>query len=143
MLTRYAYKAKTLDKGEWIIGNRIEDTINEIVYIVPFGTEINKETNQINLVEVDPDTVCQYTEFRDKNKTPVWEEDVIRAYIEVDKGVDGKQKISKEYVTYVCHYDPFNHEFVLSNDEESFSISYMNEKDIEVIGNRIDRPRLK
>lgn len=81
MESRYLSRGKRIDNGEWIQGYLYG--IWERRYIL-WGM-----TNDIpNMVEVDPETVCQCTAMPDKNKKLVFEHDIVwdsdeRAFYEI------------------------------------------------------------
>ena len=78
--SRYLYKAKRIDGGEWVQG-----------YYVKGSDMYGKETNVIfepdaifysngetdGLAEIDPSTICQCTGLKDKNGKLIWENDVV------------------------------------------------------------------
>ena len=77
------FKAKRIDNGDWVEGNYITDEQDKekayIGYI--FGIE------DFDIVEVNPETLCQYTELKDKNGNRIWENDIVRIENSMDEGI--------------------------------------------------------
>lgn len=70
------FKAKRIDNGEWIEG--YYEKYNNHHYI-------NKETDRLDtggypikeFIEVDENTICQYTGLTDKHGNKIWENDIV------------------------------------------------------------------
>lgn len=122
MENRYLSRGKRIDNGEWIQGYLYG--IWERRYIL-WGM-----TNDIpNMVEVDPETVCQCTAMPDKNKKLVFEHDIVwdsdeRTFYEI---------IWKQEDMCWNVEDADGHK---SDFEECYGST------IEVNGNRFDNPEL-
>ena len=122
MENRYLFRGKRKDNGEWIQGYLYG--IWERRYIL-WGM-----TNDIpNIVEVDPETVCQCTAMPDKNKMLVFEHDIVwdsdeRAFYEIIWN-------QEDMCWNVEDADGHKSEF-----EECYGST------IEVNGNRFDNPEL-
>lgn len=122
MENRCLSRGKRIDNGEWIQGYLYG--IWERRYIL-WGM-----TNDIpNMVEVDPETVCQCTAMPDKNKKLVFEHDIVwdsdeRAFYEIIWN-------QEDMCWNVEDADGHKSEF-----EECYGST------IEVNGNRFDNPEL-
>lgn len=84
MENRYLFRAKRIDNGEWIVGNRIDDGVTGQVFIHAAGNTVNEsdkvgEDGCLRFVafEVDPSTICQCTGLKDMNGKLIWENDIV------------------------------------------------------------------
>lgn len=82
MESRYLYRGKRIDNGEWVEG-----------YLsYPFCTEKGNESYYFYAKGsldyhcrcVDADTICQCTGFKDKNGKLIWENDILEGHLDDD-----------------------------------------------------------
>lgn len=125
---RFLSKAKRTDNGDWVIGFvvRYGTKGKEKYYIVP--NDFPKDTKELYGIEIDPTTICQCTGLKDKNKTLIFERDIIRC---------GSVQVvvwSKKYASWKLEKEgwAYSHYFGEACSPE----------DVEVIGNMIDNPEL-
>lgn len=90
MKDRYLFRAKRIDKDEWVEG----------LLIIMFGQIHIIETKDENTAyPVDESTICQCTGLKDKDGKLIWENDVISintySYVEPEDTVVGVVKYSE------------------------------------------------
>lgn len=125
MENRHLYRGKRIDNGEWVEGYLYG--IWERRYIL-WGM-----TNDIpNMVEVDPETVCQCTGLKDKNGKLIWENDIVNCPDAECCGYIGWNESEAGFYLNVLLED--------GGFEEEHIYDYQD--CMEVIGNTFDNPEL-
>lgn len=119
------FKAKRKDNGEWVEGGYFSEPYTDKKYIVrwnSFGIGFNE------FIEVNPDTICQYTGLADKNGKKIWENDIVEV-----AGEDGYFK---------CEWDEDTARFALNGDGLMVDFDNYWSYQVEVVGNIFDNAEL-
>lgn len=124
------FKGKRIDNGEWIEGyyQKKYDFLGKSHLILYVDNHARWEC-----VEIDPETLCQFTGETDKNGKRIWESDVVWLVY------DGKEHI------YQIVWDNSELDFKATNGEENYGSNFeylLCCDEIEVIGNIFDNPEL-
>ena len=128
------FRAKRIDNGGWVegyfaIGKWYLDE-KERYAILPIDLCFYPHCEINEWIEIDPETVCQYTGLKDKNGKRIWENDIVRIENSMDEGIG-----NIEFYGGMWYVDgePSNsfHDIVEYDDGE-----------LEVIGNIFDTPEL-
>lgn len=122
------FKAKRKDNGEWAEGYYVYDNVKNKAFIC--DTRMLYEwLPKVMWIEVDPNTICQFTGMTDKNGKRIWESDVVWLVY------DGE-----EYI-YKIVWDNSELDFKATNGEENYGSNFeylLCCDEIEVIGNIFD-----
>lgn len=140
------FKAKRIDNGKWVEGFYFcmvhEDGSHIHHFIIPLGVDLSLGTPIEKIqVEIDINTLCQYTGLTDKNGNKIWENDVVKLTRNVGYKSTKGRKFKVYFNNFLCH-------FALSfGQEENEAFDYMELSDkkasiIEVVGNIFDNPEL-
>ena len=131
------FRAKQIDDGEWVEGYYAMMGVDSLIrhYIVQncAVTKLfkNPEDNMyFNDVEIDPETLCQYTGLNDGNGKRIWENDIVKH--ERSDTIGTVKWYQEDYVGW-CVDD-------VMIDEQQFTDEMWNE--CEVIGNAFDDKHL-
>ena len=135
------FKAKRLDNGEWVEGYYYQ--IWEKGYILWGMTN-----NMPDMVEVNPDTLCQYTGLHHKNGKKIWENDILRGY-QYPYRSDGNDNYFAEVTWFencpafgiYTFKNPKSNVCGISEGNTEFMENW-NSEDWEVIGNIFDNAEL-
>lgn len=126
------FKAKRKDNGEWVEGYYVYDNVKNKAFICTTRL-LYGWLQKVMWIEVDSNTICQFTGMTDKNGVRIWENDV--AWIVYD----GKEHI------YQIVWDNSELDFKATNGKENYGTNFeylLCCEEIEVIGNIFDNKEL-
>lgn len=129
MEDRYLFKAKRVDDGEWVQGCYIYNIDRDC------SESLNKFAHRIQPLyahayaePIDPTTICQCTDLKDKNGKLIWENDIIRTKVGTAKVIWDKSEWRIEWLKSDLWRKDLYYWAVEDNQK------------IEVIGNIFDNP---
>lgn len=129
MEDRYLFRGKRIDNGEWVEGclitDETEDSKRFIGYVI--GTDEDGIPHDLDVVQVEPSTICQCTGLKDKNGNLIWENDIV--------------KINNSKVNTVIAFRDFEIICTIPN-EKYYKHRLEYDTEYEVIGNLFDNPEL-
>lgn len=139
------FKAKRIDNGEWVCGDLIHEPYGTVIQYYEDETEDKgnyAKTAYKKRVKatVDPETVCQYTGWDDKNGNKIFEWDIVDCHKKrgaafwMCKVAWNKEKARFDVITMGCAFPLFL--------EDSNSGIRVGGADYEVVGNVFDNPEL-
>ena len=75
MENRFLSRGKRKDNGEWVEGYLIVDEKDYSKYFIGYvlGTNEDGAPHDLDVVQVDPSTICRCTGLKDKNGKLIWE----------------------------------------------------------------------
>lgn len=144
-MRKILFKAKRIDNGEWVEGCIVIDQsrLNIFKYrIQPI------ESGVLYAPPIDPDTLCQYTGFTDKNGKKIWENDILRYSYDYDGSPFLKDGEEIKYRAGAVFWSEWRGSWAVcgrgnkkctNNDVFKYN---RNPNRTEVIGNIFDNPEL-
>lgn len=136
------FKAKRKDNGEWVSGGTIVQFLDDGIrsfYMPQFNEKCDcthdDATDDILVFEncrfykVNPDTICQYTGYKNKIGALIWENDVIQYDIYFGIVVFNEGAFEIKWIDDSCNL----------REEIYF---WATERNIAVVGNKFDNPEL-
>lgn len=131
------FKAKRIDNGEWVEGCYAESKGKTFI-----GIDISISIDEfevfctpiIRWIEVDPETLCQFTGRCDKNGKKFWENDILMAHLDKSYPEDAT------YETAEWNINGWG-----TRENGSMDREYLGEFDLEhyeVVGNIFDNKEL-
>lgn len=142
------FKAKRVDNGEWVEGYYYK--MSETTYclkedyerkLVPEHHYILQERmadwglpNQMVQIEIDPETLCQFTGMTDKNGVRIWKNDIVEAWSQGSRAIGTvKQRVDGLWIMSPAWQ---NHEFWELKPNSN------GETTVEILVNAFDNPEL-
>lgn len=125
------FKAKRIDTGEWVEGYIIRNTHKTFIGYLCGGADID-------IVEIDPSTLCQCTGLTDKNGKKIYENDIVKA---IYKPKDGDLTVDN----FIIKWDKCNCKYVgyYAQRENVYNpLLFGSQCSFEVIGSIFDNPEL-
>lgn len=136
MENRFLSRGKRIDNGEWVEGYLIVDEKDYSKYFIGYvlGTNEDGTPHDLDVVQVDPSTICWCTGLRDKTGKLIWENDIVK---------DKNGNLYKAF--WQDNYYQFSWICIKSNSlpvGAKWDFYSIKSFEIEVIGNVFDNPEL-
>ena len=130
------FRAKRIDNKEWAegyYGIKAKGTDMERHYIMvsTYNAKLSSYPFYLTDIQIDPETLCQYTGLKDKNGNQIWENDIIRVKNSADEGT-GKV----EFYGGMWYVDKG------VNNSLYDIMMYDDEAEVYTVGNIFDTPEL-
>lgn len=123
------FKGKYKKHDLWVEGDLVHYETGEMaIFEEKFSRYGSEATEMQKRVEVDPETICQYTGLTDRNGKKIFEGDIVEI-----AGEDGYFEVNWD-----------NHSARFSMDGEGIVVDFDNYYgyETEVVGNKFDNPEL-
>lgn len=141
------FKAKRKDNGEWVEGYYV--FCRKHHYILKILSEtIGYDEREDVWIEIDPETLCQYTGLTGKNGKKIWENDILRYSYDYDGSPFLKDGEEIKYRVGAVFWSEWRGSWAVcgrgnkkctNNDVFKYN---RNPNRTEVIGNIFDNPEL-
>lgn len=121
---REIFRAKRVDNGEWVEGNFITGKNNTQTFIGYISAIDNGMVHDIDIAEVNPETVCQSIGLIDKNGVRIFEGDIV--------------VLNDEDERFIIEWDPNAARFILKGETFVTDFDSYWGYQTEIIGNAFD-----
>lgn len=128
------FRAKT-NNGEWVEGYYVKCRGHHYIFPV-YDIDHGFDERYSEWVEVEAETVCQYTGLTDKNGRKIFKGDIVKV-LYTDGEEDGRDVTEVKYSEKSASFSPWDWEYDCDGCDLYFHI-----KEIEVCGNIFDNPDL-
>ena len=129
------FRGKSIETDKWIYGLYSIELITEGDEIIGYKHYIHDESLlHMPPIEIDPETVSQFTGLYDKGGKEIFEGDIVKYY----------QPYAKRWDIHIVEWDTHLACFALfeQNNKWAKESDWLKILDIEVIGNTYDNPEL-
>lgn len=128
------FRGKRKDNDEWVYGSLVIDEDKYYIF-QEINENIKRDDYEVYMLEVKPETICQYTGLKDKNGNKIFEGDIIKFQTDDDYEVYEK----------ICKIVFEKAEFLVKDSKTKFGPKFIHIRlieELEVIGNIHDNPEL-
>lgn len=135
------FRGKRLHKTEWAEGDLLHGVGVKYgrIFILPITANLPTDCDPYDGYEVDPDTVCQFTELKDSNGVEIYEGDIFTVNGKYPKVIEFRQDHSSFCMANINDLDKvylYPWQQIRPDWWEDYS------REIVVIGNKFDNPEL-
>ncbi len=135
------FKAKRKDNGEWVEGyyavkGKGTDCEKHFICVSTFDVNTSGYPFYFTDIEIEPETVCQYTGLTDKNGKKIWENEIVKQFADCNETGESLHYFYR--IIWNEKYCAFEGVDIYSNE----SYLFLDLQDIEVIGNIFDNTEL-